>query len=587
MPFIHQIIHPDNLIQEKVNFFADYFHFVTENIGVYDNLEIENYLSLFEKITYQIESNLEHCPKYLDRYFSHPLLKKDNKDLIKYQQFRNFQNLIKGYEQAGTIHKKSKWIEENAQFKRTLKALKRELNQNMFSSALKEVIRMINDDHELREYCEDIKFYTLILVSEFLLNNRTKKDVGKVFQRIMSEETHKFPFPQSLIEIYKGQDLDEAKKRYIQERTFDQQFEGIFNILKEKGTRHYFLFRIVDINAKSDFSFKYNRVTFYHPEHIKLREIKKVVEKGIIKDFFNFMPMLIASVKIDYYSSELAAQEAVDIINKELKFLNSVCKSNAHIEKYHYLWTSDFKSIGFHFDVSEKNHTIGEDDIKMLKKNPFKILKNINKECRSQIIKYEYLYIQALSSFSLHDYWHYLEVLIPTNEKSEKQLIDIVSTILILSDEINDKSRLKNYLINAILPFNSSSDSLGITSKRHKEYVNQLINQRGIDLNEIEKEITNPFLCSLFKLLSNPYGKRKLREKKEYYSRVLWELQAQRNAIIHSGYGNKKAMILLRGTLPNLISRFRRTLFDAMENNEENTFKELIDNLKKKSEDLL
>jgi len=587
LPFIHQIIHPDSLVQKKVNFFADYFRFVTENIGVFDDLEIENYLSLIEKIIFQVESNVDHCPKYLDCYFSHPLLKKDNKYLKEFKQFSILQNQIKAYHQSGTLTKKSNWIKGNSLFITSLIAFKRELMRNMFKSALKAIKLMLKDDHELDEYCDDIKYYTNILVSEFLLNDRTKKDLDKVFQRIMTVETNKFPFPKSLIEIYKGQNVDEAKKRFIEGRTFDQQFEGIYNILKEKGNKHYFLFRIKGINAKSDFSFKYNRVTFYHPNHKKLKEIRRVIENRLTKDFFDFTPMLIASVKIDYYSSEIAVQEAINIINREVEFLNSVCKANAHIEIFCYLWTSDFKDVRCHINMDEKGHMVDEFDIKRLEDSPFKFLRITNYKCKNHILKYEYLFIKAISTHSLPDYWHYLETLIPTKENNEKQIIEVVSSILILSDEKYDKSRIRNYIINAILPFSASAESLGISRNRQVAYTNQIINNNQVPFGDIEKEITNPLLCGLFKFLSDPYSKSKLKEKKEYYSRILWELQAQRNSIIHSGYGNENAMILLKGTLPNLINRFRRTLFDAMENNKENTFKGLIDNLKKKSEALL
>ncbi|MBA7541101.1 hypothetical protein ES705_33408 [subsurface metagenome] len=106
MPTINQITHPDNLVQTKVNFFADYFNFVTDNIGLYDELEIENHLSLIEKVIFQIENNLDHCPKYLDCYFSHPILKKENKYFKEFKQYQNLQSLIQAYQQAGPPAKK-------------------------------------------------------------------------------------------------------------------------------------------------------------------------------------------------------------------------------------------------------------------------------------------------------------------------------------------------------------------------------------------------------------------------------------------------------------------------------------------------
>lgn len=582
MPTINQITHPDNLVQTKVNFFADYFNFVTVNIGLYDELEIENHLSLIEKVIFQIENNLAHCPKYLDCYFSHPILKKENKYFKEFKQYQNLQSLIQEYQKAGPTAKKVKWIKNNAHFLSSLLAFKKELNRNMFKSALKAIISFLKCKHDLAEHIDDLKYYTNVLVSEFLLNDRTKKDINRVFERIMTRETSKFPFPKSLIEIHKGKDIDEAKKEFIEKRTFDQQFDGIYNILKEKDRKHYFLFRVTGINAKPDFHLKYNKVTFYHPEHAKLKEIRmKCKSEVFLKDFFGIGPMIIASVKIDYYSSEIAEQEAITAIKNELEFLNHVCGVNAHIEKFSFLKTSDFKNVvGSRRSMYEKGYMIGEIDEMRLEDNPFIFLRRVKKECRNHFLEYEPLFIKAMTSHSMPDYWHYLEALIPTKDNNEKQIIDVVSSLLVLNTEKNNKSRLRNYITNAILPFGVSADVLGITRERQMEYYNQIGSRKEIDFNILSKEITHPFLHHLLKIHSKPYKKPKLKAIKEYYSRILWELQAQRNAIVHTGYGNENAMILLNGTLPFLITRFRWVLLDGMKNNKEDTFEELINNLK-------
>ena len=74
MAFLSQIIHPDDFIRKKVNFFADYFHFAVHQIGINDKIEVENYLSLIEKSIFQIKTNPIHCPNSLDSYFSYSLL---------------------------------------------------------------------------------------------------------------------------------------------------------------------------------------------------------------------------------------------------------------------------------------------------------------------------------------------------------------------------------------------------------------------------------------------------------------------------------------------------------------------------------
>ncbi len=55
MANINQITHSNPLIQKKVNFFADYFDFITDKMGILDNLPIENPLSLIDKAIFQVK----------------------------------------------------------------------------------------------------------------------------------------------------------------------------------------------------------------------------------------------------------------------------------------------------------------------------------------------------------------------------------------------------------------------------------------------------------------------------------------------------------------------------------------------------
>jgi hypothetical protein len=76
MVYLNQITNPEKLIECKVNFFADYYNFVASQIEQSDFLEIENYLSLIEKIIFQIETNPKKCSIYIDSCLTHPLIQK-------------------------------------------------------------------------------------------------------------------------------------------------------------------------------------------------------------------------------------------------------------------------------------------------------------------------------------------------------------------------------------------------------------------------------------------------------------------------------------------------------------------------------
>jgi hypothetical protein len=65
MTFLNEITHPEKIVETKVNFFADYFNFVASQIDKSDYLDVENYLSLIEKMVFQIETNNNHCSRYI------------------------------------------------------------------------------------------------------------------------------------------------------------------------------------------------------------------------------------------------------------------------------------------------------------------------------------------------------------------------------------------------------------------------------------------------------------------------------------------------------------------------------------------
>jgi hypothetical protein len=212
---IHDITHPNPLVKSKVDFFADYFDYAVKNIGVSDLIDIENPLSLVDKILFQIENNLSHCPKYIDSYLTHPFLYEDYVDLKSETLFKHFHVEIKKYKSQLKHAKKVDWIVKNPSFKFSLIKLRRSLQRSMFKSSLQSIISYLNCKHEITEHRIDFIRLTNILVSEFLFNDRSKKDLQKMFERILSKEIWYFPFSQKL-----AKESKEAKETFIKNRTF-------------------------------------------------------------------------------------------------------------------------------------------------------------------------------------------------------------------------------------------------------------------------------------------------------------------------------------------------------------------------------
>jgi hypothetical protein len=568
MTFLNQITNPEKLIETKVNFFADYYNFVASQIQESDNLEIENYLSLIEKMVFQINTNLNNCSKYIDSYLTHPLIQKENSYFKEYKNYSLVSNLFEEYKRNTKPNRKTRWISDNPNFKLALIRFSIELKKVMFKKSLKEIISLLKCIHNIAEHKNDFIHHTNILVSEFLLSNKAKEDVIKTFNKIITRDINIFPFSTTFLRKNKN-NLLQAKKEFLETRTFDQQFEGIFHYLKEKKRNEYFIFRIYNIKANKSFKFKYNEVTFYHPEHRKFDEFsKQIKEIPFSAKFFSEKDMILAIIKIQNSSKKISEQIAINTIKKELEYLEFSCTSNSLFEYHSYLSTLNFKDLSSKWSQKENSHTISERNEISLKMNPFILLKNVNKQCKEHFLNYEYLFVKAQVSRTPEDYWHYFETLLKVISENTTNLINTIASILVLSSHQCEKSLIENYIVNSIV--NSNESQLNLSQSEFKI----LRNSKKQNLLLKAKDVTHPFINHLFERKNiNP----NYRELKAFYSRIFWDCYSQRNSVIHSFQRNEKALLSIDTKLTNLVLRFRNTLIESMIENKEMTFNEQID----------
>ncbi|HEY3525847.1 MAG TPA: hypothetical protein VGK47_06605 [Nitrososphaeraceae archaeon] len=555
MPRIHRITHDNELVRRKVNFFADYFVFAAETAGTNDLVEIDNALSTTDKIIFQITKNPNRCSAYIDSYLTHVSFE-DYDDFKNHKVYQKLQSLIIQYAANKKPKHKINWVQSKPEFLKVLKLYRRELKRIMFKKALNSIISYLRCVHEIEEHKSDLINQTNIIVSEFILNDRSKRDIAGIFERIITREVGIFPFPK----FVKNQD---EKENFIKNRTFHQQFDGIYNFLKEKLNENYFLFRIYGLKTPDNFEFTYNRVTFYSSKHEKLQVLlNKIREDKYNADFLvNDEYLMFATIKSEYGSIDAAVSFAIEAINTELKFINKVFASNCTLEKFSYLLTSNFVDIGYHRNLKDKGHRIDNNEGRLLEDNPYVFLKKSPKRFTEVLLKNESIYIEALTNRNIATYWQYLETIIPSKQNDEKQIIDIVSHLLLLNADSYYKNRLKGYIIDAISPLTANHDDLGITIDRQLEIFNS---QKSIDWTVLSTEIKHPFISHLIADFLKPLKKNDLVNRRKFYQRVLWDTQAQRNSIIHRGYANEKAMISLNGSLPRLITRLRWTLFNGI-----------------------
>ncbi|HEV8511969.1 MAG TPA: hypothetical protein VGQ59_01765 [Cyclobacteriaceae bacterium] len=578
MSRIHQITHQNPLIAKKVNFFADYFEYLSYSIGITEDMDIDNHLSLVEKILWQVESNLSNSIPYVDNYLNHPYLQKSDRIVNEFGRHNSLFELIDHYKKSES---KKNWIQENPAFISKLKSFRNALKRDLIRKTLSDIISFLRCVHDLDYHRTDLLYHTKIIISEFLINGHSRKDLGNVFEKIMTRDFN-FPFPKKL-------DSHQAREEFLSKRTFDQQFQGIMNLLRSQPKKHYFLFRIIGVRPFEEFEFKYNQVTFYHPLHPRLKQIREanMASPGSTTGFFEKEDLIIAVISLKYYSLDIAEKDAVAKISSELAYLNSRINSNGYVEKYTYLKSPDLKVYSGRWGSQEDYTALHKLDLEILKNNPHVFLKTLKGKAKAYFLKHEKLFTTAMTSGNVEDYWQYLEAVVPLNANGTKQVMDVVSLLLLLKAETSYKSSIADNIRSAIAPFAVSPEAIGLNSDQQMRYFEEEQKRHTISFNRLRKESNHPFLHHLLDERKRAWHHRDFIRVKKYYHRILSEAYAQRNAIIHKGEGYEKSLITVNNSFPWIITRFRWVIFYGLRKKPFSTFSELIKDLKSEAEALL
>jgi len=580
---IHQISHDKNLTEKKVNYFLDYFYFFVDQIGKYDGFDLENYLSLSEKILYQANYNSKRPHDYIDKYFLHSLFNDKNKYLNDYSKHKEILSLKKTLISLKKSEKRE--FVQSKEFKDALTKFKRQIKSQLFKKSLKEIISYLKCTHDLDFHLEDLIYHTKILATSLLIHKTSKEDVLAVTKRIFSKELYEFPFPKNITSKNRA-----AKTRYLKNSNFDKQFQAIHNVLTEKFDAHWFLFKIDGFNSEPGFIFKYNNVSFINPNNKKFVGIKKnLKQKRFASDYFEGENFLIAVVKVSHNSAQEANNAAAKIVASELDYFNDVLGAYGVLDKQSYLATTDFVNAGGRVRMSKsRSYKVRNYDIDLLSDNPYKFLSK-KSLIKKHFLKYEPYFSKAMRSGNISEYWQYLENLLSENhdDKDNNQIVRIVSTILLLNAESTQKRFLLSYIRNSISPHGINAERLGITAERQSElYRNSYPTNEG-DVMELKKEIKHDFLNYLFSELEIKYDKEKYNDVKKFYEQILWDAQAQRNSYIHSGTIEPNSEVSLKFLLPRLIMKFRWMIFANLEHHKSLTFQNYISQLEKEGSLLL
>ena len=265
MTYLHNFECHDKRIEKKINFTADYFNFLIDNFGKIDFVEAENYLSLFEKIIFQIKTNLTQSTKYIVKYINHELFDKSNHEIIKLNRSSDIFNIVR-------LIRNNKG--DKKEYLENLLELREYLKKEMFSHSLEKLMLLINKSKSLEVVEKSLIFHVKIIASELYLNGGEKSELTRLFNKIFSKDINVFPFDQLLIK-----DTAENKQDFIDNINLERQLRALENYYNKQPIKRSFLFKIENCLVPSTFYLLYNDVEFYHFDHPKFKNLKENLPK--------------------------------------------------------------------------------------------------------------------------------------------------------------------------------------------------------------------------------------------------------------------------------------------------------------------
>lgn len=553
---MNNITHPDKEIEIKVNFFSNYYLFVIDQLGQNSDFEIENIQSLVEKIIFQLEHNLDHSDPYLISYLTHPLIQTNDK---YFQELKNYESISSSLEGLREILKSKKSNLKNVLKNDVLQKLKKYLiylKKHMFKNALKSIISYLKCVHDLKEHKDDLKHFTKVIAVELYFQKKGKSEIKNIFEKIMSRDIEVFPFPEYLIKSDHN-NLREIKLKFIENRTFYQQFEGIGNYLKKTAKKNYFIFRIGNIICDENFIFKFNDISFHSGSDVKILDLKDILakRKGAEEvSFFDKDYDLFAIVKKEVHNERDDVKFAINKAIEYLNHINLTCNTSGYIDKNSYLFTEDFINLGFNISWSGSKNRLTKNSLaRLTDTNALDFLEKKRIKSKSHFLNYENIYVKAKTNNNIDEYWRYLENLM--QKPFKQKFIDLIEDELIRMQ--NDF--IKSYIMNTLSLWNYNSRKSSFTFEEQKLLLFKM-QKDDFDYNEILQKTTDEFLIDLIEYKLN-FDKKNV---KEYSLRILNEIYEQRNFIQHSNKIHEKSKLKLDATIPNFFMCFRSKLITTM-----------------------
>lgn len=571
------------LIEEKVNFFADFFKLLNSYLGKYSYLEYEDILSIIEKVTFQIKNNPENRTRYLKHHLKHSFLK-EKWFTHEFKYFIKVEPLIEDFLSTPNSVQNN-WLERNPNFLKLLEKLSTELQNKQFEIALNYLIQFLTCQHDLNEHSSHFIFLVKIMISELRFSERPPKEIKGLIRRIMSKSKREFPLPEKLVKKQNDKNFNKLVEDFFANRSFREQFEGLINYRNYNEKKGFYLFKIYRLEISKEEVIKYDKVEIRSPENKIFNSLKN---NSRWTDFVNESNISIALVTADLNKNEEERKKGILYVQRLIRYLNNELEINSYLEFYSNLNTINFIDVGYRFSFDKGSKILEDENLsKLNKNNPYLLLKENNSEAAIKFLSAEKYYHRALTTKSVSDFWHYLECLIPLkiqHNKYTKQIKGVCSHILVLDYYNTFSEHIGTSLINLLL-----TDSLNENAKKtiSRTKINALISnfKPSEIVKEAKKHQHHPIVRELLKLYAHRKSIDSCKKELSYYYSILHEVYEFRNSYIHGGIISKYAEKKLTLILPNLIIKIRKVILKEIIRYKKVNMEKLVNNIVKKTKE--
>lgn len=606
-----RISNSDPVIDEKVKFFHDYYHyFLLDNAKKIEGFP-ENHLTYLEKILIRLEFITKMTPsirEVIKLWLEEPEFDTAKDEFSKKEEIKPLVLYLKDQ------IRNTKTFDVYT-FKNKCNQIITSINGNdgliakiYFNDLLKSQILMLQCPHGLDYHKNEIIRNTKWMIAEFLRHGFDGKELSGldgIFRRLMKfgqlkgkENARKvdFPLPEDLRRKVDSPDFEAELENYLGGNHFKTQFDGMFNVLsEEKRADIYFKISAIDIDQTVSFEFNNHNCTIFTIDRFPIKSIKCDQRiKTEIKNYFVEKNSLIAKVTLDVKSVSKSILRSSYLISRSLEALRYYLGRNGGI-------LNNSKILFLYYDGGyrlnsnrESQLEIGMNDVSFIERsmNAIPLPDNLSKENRRYLDRNNRIFFKGLSCTEPNDiithFWQYWESAFyfhfsegKGNGKGDKIINDLA--IILAKEKGRDMKIDLGFLLYTYAMNNCERNTFGIDPEFYtKRRLSSIPDELDEIVSEIEKSTRYPFLVCLIERY-NSIDESCDHKWHRFYTKLFWQLYEQRNSIHHDGTYCEATLEQLMFFFRNTVVRWQNKLFTEMELTPELGIKDIILNMKKKS----